>query len=151
MSFFCVFNLFLIEHQKKKRVKKKSEREGDDDVGADENENHESSTTNTSDNEKISNGHLELVPVNEMNTSEPEEFLKCDECEQKKNLWLCLREDCMFVGCGGTRNEISPKHSTHHAEVNQSNNIKLSYLNEILYVNYVIFPTLAIALLVHCC
>ena len=31
--------------------------------------------------------------------------LKCDECEQRRNLWLCLRESCMFVGCGCGKDE----------------------------------------------
>jgi hypothetical protein len=44
--------------------------------------------------------------------------LKCDQCEQTKNLWLCLREDCYFIGCGGTsKDETSAKHSTWHAQV----------------------------------
>ena len=40
--------------------------------------------------------------------------LKCEECEKSKNLWVCLREDCRFVGCGQDlkSNEHSNLHST---------------------------------------
>ena len=41
--------------------------------------------------------------------------LKCDECEQERNLWLCLRDTCMFVRCGSGKDEKSNKHSTLHA------------------------------------
>lgn len=53
----------------------------------------------------------------ETNQDENEsDVLKCDECEQTKSLWLCLREDCMYVGCGGgTKDSNSYKHSTSHA------------------------------------
>jgi ubiquitin carboxyl-terminal hydrolase 20/33 len=39
--------------------------------------------------------------------------LKCDDCSVKQNLWLCLRGDCFYVGCGNSNN--SNKHSVLHA------------------------------------
>lgn len=42
-------------------------------------------------------------------------LLKCNECDCYKNLWLCLRENCMYVGCGQDQN--SRKHSSLHANV----------------------------------
>ena len=48
----------------------------------------------------------------------PHAVLKCDLCEQTKNLWLCLREDCLVIGCGGgSKDEASPRHSSLHAQV----------------------------------
>jgi len=41
--------------------------------------------------------------------------LKCEECDKRKNLWLCLRDDCRFVGCGQDSN--SNKHSNLHSMV----------------------------------
>ena len=41
--------------------------------------------------------------------------LKCEECDKRKNLWLCLRDDCRFVGCGQDNN--SNKHSNLHSMV----------------------------------
>ena len=49
------------------------------------------------------------------NKQEETRQLTCDECEQRKNLWLCLRESCMYVGCGESN---SSQHSTNHAQVN---------------------------------
>lgn len=43
------------------------------------------------------------------------DHLKCDECEKSKNLWLCLREGCMFIGCGQDNN--SNKHGNLHSLV----------------------------------
>ena len=40
-------------------------------------------------------------------------YLTCDECDQRKNLWICLRQDCLYVGCG----QSNLKHSTNHAQV----------------------------------
>lgn len=39
-------------------------------------------------------------------------YLTCDECDQRKNLWICLRQDCLYVGCG----QSNLKHSTNHAQ-----------------------------------
>lgn len=44
-----------------------------------------------------------------------DQHLKCDECDKRKNLWLCLRDDCRFVGCGQDSN--SNKHSNLHSVV----------------------------------
>jgi uncharacterized UBP type Zn finger protein len=41
--------------------------------------------------------------------------LTCEECDKRKNLWLCLRDDCRFVGCGQDTN--SNKHSNLHSMV----------------------------------
>lgn len=58
---------------------------------------------------------------------EEDKELKCDECEQRRNLWLCLRETCLFVGCGCGKDDNSNKHSTLHAQVFKfSNYIQLN-------------------------
>ena len=43
-------------------------------------------------------------------------YLTCDECDQRKNLWICLRQDCLYVGCG----QSNLKHSTNHAQVSKT-------------------------------
>ena len=54
------------------------------------------------------------------------DYLQCDECEKRKNLWVCLREDCMFVGCGQDVN--SNKHSNLHSMV--------SIMRKEIFLNY---------------
>lgn len=48
------------------------------------------------------------------NNSHSHGFLKCRDCDSRKNLWVCLRDDCLYVGCG-TENQI--KHILLHANV----------------------------------
>ena len=63
--------------------------------------------------------------VEQMDYSENNNSLVCDECEQTKNLWLCLREGCLYVGCGGnSKDDNSYKHSTTHAQVVEISNAK---------------------------
>ena len=51
----------------------------------------------------------------ETRTAAKVDYLQCEECDKRKNLWVCLREDCMFVGCGQDPN--SNKHSNLHSMV----------------------------------
>lgn len=51
----------------------------------------------------------------ENNLVEKETLLKCSDCNCYKSLWVCLREDCMYVGCG--QDQASNKHSSLHAIV----------------------------------
>lgn len=62
-----------------------------------------------------SNEDLSSSLIENKSGSKRTEALQCDECEQSRNLWLCLRENCMFVGCGGKEHE-SYRHSTVHAQ-----------------------------------
>ena len=62
--------------------------------------------------------------------------LKCDECEQERNLWLCLRDTCMFVGCGCGKDEKSNKHSTLHARVRK----KFSFINQFFFSSLILEP-----------
>lgn len=69
-------------------------------------ETTEQMDTNESVVSSLSSGHRQVSQ------------LVCDECEQTRNLWLCLRQDCLYVGCGGnSKDENSFKHSTGHAQV----------------------------------
>ncbi|CAF0856128.1 unnamed protein product [Brachionus calyciflorus] len=53
-----------------------------------------------------------LVCSNQI-VSNSQNFLKCNECKCFKNLWLCLKENCYYVGCG--QDQMSNKHSSAHA------------------------------------
>jgi ubiquitin carboxyl-terminal hydrolase 20/33 len=56
-----------------------------------------------------------MVNGDDEDEEETNKVLKCDDCTIKQNLWLCLRGDCLYVGCG--QNNNSNKHSMHHASI----------------------------------
>ena len=88
--------------------------------------NNELTNWKVEEEEEEENNHRKELE-NKEETNIP--HLKCDECEQRRNLWLCLRESCMFVGCGCGKDEKSNKHSTLHAQV------KLKIFNNIKSIN----------------
>jgi hypothetical protein len=72
--------------------------------------------TDSGINDVDSNGKTsDDITMNEELESLNEELdeLKCDECSKTHNLWLCLRENCMHVGCG--QDDHSNKHGSLHA------------------------------------
>jgi uncharacterized UBP type Zn finger protein len=50
---------------------------------------------------------------------------KCNKCAINDKLWLCLREDCLKIGCGNKGN----RHSTQHAE-NDFHPLMINLLNK---------------------
>jgi uncharacterized UBP type Zn finger protein len=61
-----------------------------------------------------------------------DQHLKCDECDKRKNLWLCLRDDCRFIGCGQDSN--SNKHSNLHSLVSFSKSKRANNSQRHFYV-----------------
>lgn len=60
-------------------------------------------------NNSLLNGHIDPI--------------KCNDCECNKNLWLCLKENCYYIGCG--QDSASNKHSSLHAVVFIFFNLKI--------------------------
>lgn len=87
---------YLIELQKEKLNKSARSNEENDESSSDLNQSLEPYNPNLISNENI-------------------DYLTCDECDKCKNLWLCLRDSCMYIGCG--EDENSNKHANLHALV----------------------------------
>lgn len=79
-------------------------------------ENKIQNETDSGINDVDSNGKLsDDITMNDELGSLNEQLneLKCDECNKTHNLWLCLRDNCMHVGCG--QDDHSNKHGNLHA------------------------------------
>lgn len=66
------------------------------------------------ESENLSPLNQSLVSIDKKDNGN-DDWIKCNECECNKNLWLCLKENCYFVGCG--QDSASNKHSSLHAVV----------------------------------
>lgn len=67
------------------------------------------------DDQGEENNKLALVVENKNNTNDTNDIdrLRCDDCDKYANLWMCLRSDCLYVGCG--RDDKSNKHIDIHS------------------------------------
>jgi ubiquitin carboxyl-terminal hydrolase 20/33 len=92
-------------HQQKKIFESSIQIEDESDQNEEDNQ----------ENNNNNNNKLALVVENNANRNDLNliDRLKCDDCDKYANLWMCLRDDCMYVGCG--RDEKSNKHIDIHA------------------------------------
>jgi uncharacterized UBP type Zn finger protein len=81
----------------------------------DEEEEEEEEEKNT--NSSIDNNSLEETLTVDKNVNPNEDSLKCENCQIESNLWLCLRDECLFAGCGGGNGSSNENHSTLHAQL----------------------------------
>ena len=121
----------LIALQQRKRHESKQSLENDDEDESDQNdENNDEEDDNEDEMHNGADSKNQIARLRDIKNGSsnnnngsravesPVLYLTCDECDQRKNLWLCLREDCLYVGCG----QSNLKHSTDHAQVSSYSN-----------------------------